>query len=408
MNRRRFVQRLTTGSAVVWVSGGDAVGEDPGAAAPIAPHPLPAAKPQLVTTPLVLQAPRVDGCDAVWGVGEMGRGRVEWEATSGETGVAAIDNFGFVPQGSRFLRVRVRGLRSGEQYRMRSVTTVVDGSRSETSDWKTFRTLDVSAGESTFAVWNDTHINDETIRRLDEVTPAADFLIWNGDTCNDWHREDLLLPTLLNPGGRDITRERPMMVVCGNHDVRGIHAFRMPDLVAYPEGRPFFAFRSGPVAAVCLHTGEDKPDSHPSFGGRVAFDTLRMEQTRWLESALARPEIAQAPYRVVFCHIPLRWLDESLPDYANSGFDRYSRRSRDAWHDHLVKWKAQIVISGHTHRAAYLAATEAFPYGQLVGGGPSPKAATWIMGHANPARLQFVMRKLDGTVEQEISLAPLS
>lgn len=32
-------------------------------------------------------------------------------------------------------------------------------------------------------MWNDTHENHETIRRLHEVTQPADFLLWSGDTC---------------------------------------------------------------------------------------------------------------------------------------------------------------------------------------------------------------------------------
>jgi len=57
-----------------------------------------------------------------------------------------------------------------------------------------------------------------------------------------------------------------------------------------------------------------------------------------------------APFRVVFCRIPLGWLDESVQDYSKTGFDRHSGRSRDGWHAALVRWRAQLVISGHTHQ----------------------------------------------------------
>ena len=78
--------------------------------------------------------------------------------------------------------------------------------------------------------------------------------------------------------------------------------------------------------------------------------SLRAEQARWLREITQRPDLRDAPYRVVFCHIPLRWKDESPQDYAASGFDRHSGRSRAAWHDTLVAWKAQVILSGHTHR----------------------------------------------------------
>ncbi len=259
-------------------SGSTSAIEEPKESATPAPSNSTDPKPPLVTTPLVLQAPRADGCEAVWGISELSRGRIEWESESGKHGVAAAGIHGFVPQGTRWLRVRVEGMEPGTGYRLRSVTTSADGARLEVSEWKSFRALDPHAPGSRFVVWNDTHMNEETIQRLHELTPAADFLIWNGDTCNDWHREDLLVPTLLYPGRRDITTGRPMFVVSGNHDVRGIWAYQMPDMISTPQGRPYFAFRTGPVAVVCLHTGADKPDSHPSFGGRVAFDPLRRDQ----------------------------------------------------------------------------------------------------------------------------------
>lgn len=396
MNRRRFVHGLALGSV--------AAAQTPSVIAQ-APE---SASTSLATTPLTLQAPRSDGLDAVWAIRERCLGRIEWEADDGSRGVAQSDSFGFTPQGTRILHVRVTGLQPGVAYRIRSITRSTDAQpREEVSDWKPFKTLNPGAAQTRFTVWNDTHVNNETIGKLDDVTPASDFHIWNGDTCNDWHREEDLIPTLLHPGGRDITRGRPLHVLWGNHDVRGPWAFRVPELIPTPSGRPFHAFRSGPVAVVCLHTGEDKPDNHPSFRGRVAFDQLRAEQAAWLDTLLRSPAMASAPYRVVFCHIPLRWLDERPQDYAGDGFDRHSGRSRAAWHDALVRWKAQVIVSGHTHRPAWIPGTAEFPYGQIVGGGPQPTSATWIEANADAKQLQFTMRKLDGQTIHQIEFPPV-
>lgn len=394
MHRREFL--CTVAAAGV----GTVVGQAHAASTPARPS-------RLMATPVSWMAPRTDGFDAVWSVTELCRGRVEWE-TEGERGVAAADPFGFVPQGDRLLRVRLGGLKPGRTYRMRAVTSAAADSRVEMSDWRELRTLDAGAASTRFVVWNDTHVNNDTIRKLDDVTPAADFLMWNGDTCNDWKSEDLLIPTLLHPGEREITAKRPLLLTWGNHDSRGAYAFRMPACVATPSGRPFYAFRSGPVAFICLHTGEDKPDDHPTFKGRPAFDALRAEQAAWLAEVIRRPEFAQAPYRIVICHIPLRWLDESPQDYANGGFDRHSGRSRAAWHDSLVAWKAQLVISGHTHHAAWLPATREFPYAQMVGGGPRPEAATWMEGVADASAFTLTVRDLGGTVVHKAQLAPLA
>lgn len=395
MQRRQFIGTVTSG-----VLAGTVGAERIRAASSAQPSPL-------VRTPLVLMAPRVDGVEAIWAVSRLCTGRLEWESSDGQRGAVGTDAHGFVPQSDDVLRVRVSNLTPGTTYRVRSVTRAAGASEEVTSAWKSFRTLDPGAATSTFVVWNDTHIHDATIQRLHDVTPAADFLLWNGDTCNDWTSRDLLVPTLLHPGACDITEGRPLLLTFGNHDVRGPRAFEMPDVVATPSGRPFYAFRSGPVAVISLHTGEDKPDDHPSFAGRVAFDALRREQAAWLAEVVASPGFRDAPYRVVFCHIPLRWLDESPQDYAGKGFDRHSGRSRDAWHESLVAWNTQVVVSGHTHRHAWLPPTEAFPYGQLVGGGPRMENATWIHGAADGRRLTLQVHALDGRVLETIRLPPL-
>ena len=237
------------------------------------------------------------------------------------------------------------------------------------------RTLDAASDSARFAVWNDTHQHDDTIRALHAATPEVDVLVWNGDLCNDWTDPALFLPTVLSPAGLDVSAGRPLASSMGNHDVRGTWAYQLEEFVATPEGRPFTAFRIGPVACVVLHTGEDKPDDHPTFEGRVAFEPLRAEQAEWLREVTARPGLRDAPYRVVFCHIPLRWTEESAVDYDAGEYDQFSRRSRDAWHDALVAWGAQIVVSGHTHEPAWLAPTAEFPYGQLVSGGPEADPA---------------------------------
>ncbi len=368
---------------------------------PLLPGPL-------IKTPAVLMAPRSDGLEVVWAVDRLARGWVEWQGPDGSTGRAAADAFGFVPQGEQVIRVRVAGLKPGTDYQLRAVAEAGDGAPlKEAGPWKKFRTLDPHGATTSFVVWNDTHQWADTLKQLHEATPPADFLIWNGDTCNNWDQEDWLTPTLLYPGGQDLSAGRPLFVNWGNHDVRGKWAFKMPAWIATPDGRPYHAFRSGPVACICLHTGEDKPDDHPSFGGRVAFDALRREQAEWLVEATARPEIRDAPYHVVFCHLPLRWKVEQEVAYDQGGYDAFSRRSRDAWHDALVKWRTHVIISGHTHQPAFLPATAEFPYAQLVGGGPTPAQATYITGTADATALRLAANNLAGKVIVAATFPPL-
>lgn len=375
-----------------------------------APQPTNPRAPLLTTDPMVW-APRADGAEILWTVSRLARGWVELRSESGRLERVNADAHGFVPQSDGVMRVRVAGLEPGAVREWRVVIEAIDGEpeRHETG-WKRLRTLDPTAASTRFCVWNDTHENAETIRRLQAVTPAADFLLWNGDTCNDWHEPEMLAPILMSPGGTDISEGHPLLLTLGNHDIRGKHAFRLPHHVAMPDGRPYYGFRSGPVAVVALFTGEDKPDDHPSFQGRVASRVLREEQRDWLDDVLARPEFAGAPYRVVLCHIPLRWLEEpETVDYAGTGFDRYARSSRDLWHDALTRWGAQVVISGHTHRHAFIPGDTAFPYAQVTGGGPRLDQATWMNIEADPREMRLrVARAEGGEALLDQSFSPLT
>lgn len=365
----------------------------------------------LVTSPPVVMAPRHDGCEIVWGVGRLSRGWLQWSGPDG-SGVVRADPFGMVPQGDRVLRVRLSGLAAGSELMVRAITeSVAEPAERHESEWKPVRTLDKAAPTAHIAIWNDTHQRGDTLRALDQQTPEVDLLVWNGDLCNDWKDPSSFTSTVLSPEGLDITRGRPLSIVIGNHDVRGRWAYQLEEFVATPEGRPYSACRVGPVACILLHTGEDKPDDHPTFEGRVAFEQLRVEQAAWLREVTTRPEIRDAPYRLVFCHIPLRWIDETPPDYAAEGYDWFSGSSRREWHDALVGWGAQLIISGHTHLPALIETADGFPYAQLVGGGPdrdpaAPEAATWIEVSADASALVATVRRLDGDVIIQRQLEP--
>ena len=363
----------------------------------------------LLASPAVIMAPRSDGVEIVWAVNRFCHGWVEWREPGGQAVRCGADDFGFVPQGDWVLRQRLAGLRPGATYEARVIVETAGNQKTrEESAWKKFRTLDPAAAEAHFVVWNDTHEHAETLQRLHQLTPPADFLIWNGDTCgNNWDQLASMVPALLTPGGQDVTEGRPLLLAWGNHDTRGKWAYKVREIMATPQGRPFSAFRCGPVAAITLHTGEDKPDDHPSFGGRVAMEVLRREQADWLITVTATPEIRNAPYKVVFCHIPLRWTREPATLRYDAGdYDFFSRASRTLWHDALVAWGAQVIISAHTHSDAWLPPNENFPYAQMVSGGPETRGARWIDGKADASGLKLTMRDLAGKTIREQIIAP--
>lgn len=405
MKRRTFFRQSTLGTAA-WASVAASVSAQ-ASNSNTTDSAVAAANPDaIVSSPPVVWAPRADGAELVWAVPTLSRGWVEYGTTQELGQKAGANSWGFVPQSDKVLRVRLDGLKPGTTYYYCCVTERQDEAKTtHRTEVRSFRTLNPAADSTKFTIWNDTHQYDKTIQALAEATPASDFLLWNGDTCNDWKSPDLLAPTVLSPaGGVELTAKSPLFLVRGNHDVRGPWAFKLPEYYATPYGRPFFSFRTGPVAVICLDTCEDKSDDHPSFQGRAAFEPLRREQAAWLEKEIAKPEFANAPYRIMICHIPMRWLDEEV----DAGFDYFSKRSRDLWHDALVRWKTQVVISGHMHKHAWMPPTAEFPYAQITGGGPKYETATIITGEADANAFRVTIRKLADGAEEVHEFKPLA
>jgi hypothetical protein len=77
-----------------------------------------------------------------------------------------------------------------------------------------------------------------------------------------------------------------------------------------------------------------------------------------------------------------------------------------------VRWGAQIIISGHTHRSGLLAPDDRFPYAQLIGGGPSKKnddLATIITGSADARQLRITCTRIeDNETLHDLTLKPLA
>ena len=249
------------------------------------------------------------------------------------------------------------------------------------------------------AVVNDTHGRADTVavlaRRVESLDP--DLLVWNGDVCRSFDADDNPASVLLRPGQREETPSaggwastRPLLYVPGNHDVRGEKARCRPFFFAPGDVKdlPYnMARRIGPLALITLDSGEDKPDRHPVFGGTTAYEPYRYRQAAWLSDQLSRPEIASAPFKLAFSHIPLRGLSGDNDGTTLKGYAHYSGQGSKLWLPRLIEGGFQAIISGHTHVWRVDEPTNAQPITQIVGGGPDPAEATVIVITATPRKL---------------------
>lgn len=314
---------------------------------------------------------------------------------------------GLRPYESLVQRVQLTGLKPGTCYYYRVSARAVNfknaydikPGETVTSGVASFTTLNPKADKASFVVWNDTHDNRETLTTLHGQTRqlAPDFLFINGDVSNDITTEEKTVSLFLNPYGLPFAQQYPLLFCRGNHDVRGRAARHLPNYVSVPDNTFYYSFRHGPLGALVLDTGEDKPDDHPVYGGLNDFAAFRTEQQRWLEQEIRKPHFREAPFRVLFCHIPLWWKDETSKG-------SFCLDGREKWHDLLVKARIHLVISGHTHNAFHLPPSERHPYHQFVGGGPQPGAATIISAQVERKRMLVSMKNLTGQELAKVEL----
>jgi acid phosphatase type 7 len=303
-------------------------------------------------------------------------------------------------------RVTLTGLKPGTRYFYRAHTRAIDFENAYSikpgemlvSEIGSFITLDPDAPETSFIVWNDTHNDKETIVGLHELSARTphDFLFFNGDVSDYVDDEADMVGLYVNPHGQPFAQNAPLLFARGNHDVRGRAARHLTRYIAVPDGRFYYSFKQGPMAAIVLDTGEDKPDDHAVYGGLNSFAAYRTRQALWLEKEIQKPEFRDAPFRILFCHIPLRGKDG---DEENTCLDGLAK-----WHTLLEEGKIQAVVSGHTHESVVLPPTKAHSYYQIIGGGPSVEIATLIQAHATNRQMTFTITNLEGKKLNEVVL----
>jgi acid phosphatase type 7 len=364
----------------------------------------------------VVSGPAAGSVSILQPLQRMATGHLEYAIEDGEWQRADGGEAGLLPMSEHVLKFNLPVLPPGKVVKYRVVARSAGWVKvkqfyhgefkpgeTQISPERSFRTLDPMAETTTFAVWNDTHENSETLHSLEALTTPMkpDFLLWNGDQSNDLHFERDMAGQFLNPAGLAIADRWPLAYVRGNHDVRGPAARSLPSFTGTPDDRYYYGFRSGPLAAVVLDTGEDKPDDSPYLGGLAAFQKMQRQQAEWLKGVTKEPWFKEAPHKVMFCHIPLWFKNPKAGPNSFTG----TKYCRELWTPILAEAGVKLVVSGHTHNYLWMPASDGQPIAQLIGGGPQPRYATFIQGTATKSELKLKMTKLDGTVINDITLA---
>ena len=290
------------------------------------------------------------------------------------------------------------------------------------------------AAKGHFCVINDTHVHFETLGPImDKIAALApSCVIWNGDAANTEEKIENQIRIFLDPEieRKDYAAEIPYLFCPGNHDSRGfanrhlerVWMFRQPEERSprdWDLGRNF-AVRLGDIALIGLDTAEDKMDTNPLFAGLFTSAPYRRAQTEWLREALQRKEIAEAPYLVAFCHIPLFDDDpthnpgdvapaDKDPQYS-ADFAYWQRTCATMWGPLLHEAGCQALITAHMHRYRVDAPAPDRCWTQIVGGGPrlrAQDAATVIEGKVQDGTLHLTVHNMfTGEVQFALDFRP--
>ena len=401
---RREVLRWVPASALAWLGmRGASRGAQPAQESPAA---LP-----LLPWPPVVQHLGPEGFAVSVALGRLATAWIEWGTTPDALDHKAIPSrAGLVGASDRALIVPVAlGADDGPSHRIYyrvvaqplSYETAYKLHRGEPVAGPTFSlTLpDLLAPSVRVAVVNDTHEKPKTLAalvdRIEAIQPG--ILFWNGDTCAAAFNKPADPPRVLLKPAWAATRS--LVFVPCNHDFRGACAREVLDcLAAGPEpGLPYnVAVRRGPLALLTLDTGEDKPDAHPVFAGTAAYEPYRVRQAAWLRKVLVRSDIASAPFKVAFCHIPLRGLPGEKDGLSLEGFAAWSGDGARNWMPELRKAGVHLLVSGHQHAWRIDEPADGLPM-QVVGGGsdlvPDKRTATVIVLEADAQALRVMIQE---------------
>ena len=408
-NRRGFILGGAAVVAAECAAAGDRVSFEKGSKAkksqkqgglkaPVDPYKGTQGVPLKVGAPC-LQSAASTSMGVSWAVSGLSKGVVEYADNPQfrNSTIVKSGGFGLVPIDVAALQVRLTGLKPSTKYYYRTITTpftdysnIYNAKLGEPVRSKvySFTTLGAENGGH-FAMISDTHGKWKSYEMQAShlaANPPA-LLLWNGDATNTTQDKATAVEIFLDPPipSAEFAAKIPMSFVCGNHDYRGSWISKIDEVlqprIQSERSSEFwdlkwnFAERLGDMAIIGMDTGEDKPDAHPKWFGLANFEPYRKVQAKWLEQTLARPEIASARFKIVFCHIPLYAAPESS-DYSHDGvkvdpedYAYWSRECYELWNPVMEKAGVQLVVAGHKHCYRHDLPSPGRGWHQVVGGG---------------------------------------
>lgn len=264
--------------------------------------------------------------------------------------IAKSSKHGLIDANSMRHVIRLTDLEPGTKYRYRIVSKeiiqydpyeVIYGD-SVVDEICEFETLSPLRESFSFGVVTDLHEKGSVLDTLLQLNPpdSLDMMFFTGDILNWIGNEERIFENFLDVSVKHFAKHIPMILTRGNHETRGPNARNFFQYFPHSSGEYYYAFSHGDVRFVIMDTGEDKPDTHPVYGGLADFDQYRTEQAQWLQKEVQSEEFIKSKYKIVLFHIP------PFTDRDRHGANDIT----DKWGSILNDANIDILICGHHHR----------------------------------------------------------
>ena len=267
---------------------------------------------------------------------------------------AFSSHHGLIDGYSKIHRVRISGLEAGKKYKYRLVSKAVLQFKpyevlfgdTIVSNVCQFETLSTEKELFSFGVVTDGHEHSEKLDTLYQkmVWDDVDLMFFTGDMLNWLENAAQIFDGFIDVSVNRFAKEIPLIYLRGNHETRGYYARHFMDYFPHSSGRFYYSFNHGPVHFIIMDSGEDKPDSHPVYGGLVDFDRYRDEQAEWLKKDIESESSRNASYQIVLIHFPI------FTDSERHGLKDITEK----WGPILNEASIDLVLSGHRHRYAHM------------------------------------------------------
>lgn len=211
----------------------------------------------------------------------------------------------------------------------------------------TFRPIEKTSGIN---IYHLADVHGEYERAINAAKYAGgdyDLLILNGDIADSTETfEDLILCYKIASavtGG-----EYPCVISRGNHDMRGVGAENLSDVMPTLNGKTYYTFKIGCIWGMVVDAGEDKDDSREEYGGTICCHDFRVAQEKMIENVIEHRHeeylASDVTYRIVISHIPFTFRDRPPFDIERELYKKWGQLVQN-------NIKPSFMLCGHTHRA---------------------------------------------------------